>query len=341
MSRRGSPFVPPLAATVHLEASTDNPLPICIVGQYKCGTSWLLAALSAHPELLGVRELGLLQACCDRGGESVSLTEIEVRNRLLFQSSAWSHGNALERTLAREDDSAEVDLRRPLSIADLPPAEVRRFYRRCQAASSPYALMDDFLALIRTRSPGTQAVVLKSANQAGFVDVIHQWRPDARVVVITRDGRDASISAQQYKKLMEDMPWFGGHKPFQELLRDWVSVAKIVDRHHRDSNLYLLRYEDLTNDFSATLGALLSWLGVRDDQSVLDDIEALTDFERVTGRPRGSEGVGVVRKGAVGEWQTSLSSRQKRAAWKLAKSRLEAFGYSESGEVNPLPRPEN
>jgi len=262
---------------------------------------------------------------------------VEHRNRLLFHSSAWSHDGSLERTLATEEDHDNANLQRPLSISDLPPGDVRRFYRQCQSATSPFELMNDFLELACTRAPQSRAIVLKSADQMAFVDAIREWRPDARIVAITRDGRDAAISAQEYKKLMEDKPWFGGHKPFQQLLRDWVQKAKQISHHHKEGKLYLLRYEDLTHDFSGTMGDLFDWLELPTDAETILEIEATTDFERATGRARGSDGVGVIRKGAVGEWQAALTPREKKAAWKLAKSRLHAFGYTESGELRTLP----
>ena len=82
--------------------STSDPAsasPVFIVGQYKCGTSWLLAALSAHPELIGVRELDLLRACLGDDPQPGTLPSLDHRRQYLFEQSSWSHGDAYELSL--------------------------------------------------------------------------------------------------------------------------------------------------------------------------------------------------------------------------------------------------
>ena len=39
--------------------------PVFIIGQAKCGTTWLLRILSAHPHVIGVAEIDVINAACD------------------------------------------------------------------------------------------------------------------------------------------------------------------------------------------------------------------------------------------------------------------------------------
>jgi hypothetical protein len=73
--------------------------PIFIVGQYKCGTSWLLNVLNAHPQIAGVDEIDLVRAACqltmdENGhfmrGSSPRLASVENRMQSFFDRSSWS-----------------------------------------------------------------------------------------------------------------------------------------------------------------------------------------------------------------------------------------------------------
>ncbi len=50
-------------------------------------------------------------------------------------------------------------------------------------------------------------------------------------------------------------------------------------------------------------------------------------------RARGTEVPGVVRKGAVGEWRTSLSKTEEQETWGIAGDMLTEFGYEQDGKV--------
>ena len=105
----------------------------------------------------------------------------------------------------------------------------------------------------------------------------------------------------------------------------------------RSGELRVVRYEDLTRDFGGTLKPLLSWLQLDASDSVIEAINAKSSFEATTGRPRGTDGEGPRRKGAVGEWVDALSKEDKAKAWSLAGEQLSALGYTQDGRFMPLP----
>ncbi|MDP9254715.1 MAG: sulfotransferase, partial [Verrucomicrobiota bacterium] len=61
--------------------------PVFIVGQYKCGTTWLLRILSAHPDVIGVAEIDIVSASCDMKGGAVVLAPTPERLERFFDKS--------------------------------------------------------------------------------------------------------------------------------------------------------------------------------------------------------------------------------------------------------------
>lgn len=82
---------------------------------------------------------------------------------------------------------------------------------------------------------------------------------------------------------------------------------------------------------------LLERLGLEASSEVIKAIQQATDFEAITGRPRGTEGEGIVRKGALGEWVEVLNEEEKDRAWSIAQHALTQLGYSQDGSREPLP----
>ena len=198
--------------------------------------------------------------------------------------------------------------------------------------------MDASIEATSWAAEGRSHLVLKAADQIAVFDSLGKYQPDAPKLAITRDGRDAAISGLHYRRLMakEGAPWFGGEAGFLELLRMWAERAAMLATRAAAGELFLVRYEDLSADFAGTLGPLLEWLGLESSPEVMEAINARTSFEARTGRARGSEGTGVIRKGAVAEWREALTEEEKAKSWQVAGEHLAALGYSEEGPMAPL-----
>src|SRR5262245_53436836 len=124
---------------------------------------------------------------------------------------------------------------------------------------------------------------------------------------------------------------------YWELLRSWADHADKGIAAAGRRQLYLLRYEDLSEDFVATMQPLLQWLGLAASKALLESIEARTSFETLTGRARGTEAKAVMRKGAVGEWREALLPDEQERAWRMAGDQLRAFGYTYDGTRQERP----
>lgn len=312
---------------------------VFIVAQYKCGTSWLLAALSAHPDVLGIREIDIVKATFDwRQGHH--LAESEHRTKAFFGSSAWCPddiGAGIESGSHDSDRPSSRNHRRPQSYKDLEPETVRKLYREIRDADEPDDVVNGFLSAVASGATDQSHLVLKAADQIAVLDLLDRVQPNSPKIAITRDGRDAAISAMHYKKLVENQPWFSGHASYSDLLAGWADRATLLAEAARAGRVFVIRYEDLTNDYESTFGGLLRWLDLDHSESLVHDINERTSFEAMTGRPRGSDGTGVIRKGGIGEWRDTLSADQADASWQSASDALTSLGYTRNGEYEPMP----
>jgi len=324
--------------------------PVFIVGQYKCGTSWLGRILSAHPAVIGVAEIDIIGASCNikRGG--VALAPTRERLERFFDKSTWctaytAAGWEYVDVVARFECGEPIPTRawnrsQPRKFMHLSTAAAGALYRQIKAATTPEQAMNAFLEAVCTDAREESHVVLKAADQISKFQILKAWQPEAKKIVITRDGRDASISARHFEELMRELkPWHGSPfgTDYWNFLRVWADRADKTIVAAGAGQVYVLRYEDLTNDFAGTVRSLLRWLGLGESESLVNTIQAQTSFEAIAGRARGTEAKSVMRKGAVGEWRDVLSADEQARAWRLAGEQLNALGYTLEGTLRPLP----
>ena len=331
-----------------------EPTVTSIIGLYKSGTSWLLSALCHHPQVIGIREFDIIRAIT---GNPRDVPDLNQQSELLvnfFCRSPWCKvpKGLLERTLdlpaeevidiwAKQQNQTwgnPSKLSKPATFFDLDRKVAAQFYDAVRNASSKQELIDQFLEMLSTYSSNADCLLLKAADQIAVFDRLKELVPNTKHVLIMRDGRDASISAFHYRKLMKEKnaPWMNTaeeQRDMKELLRAWASRARMVKRRlEAGEEIYVLRYEDLLLCFHEEFSGLLKWLGLDDSDQIVSEIKIATDFKNVTGRARGTEAKSVVRKGEIGEWVSSFSKDEKEEAWDEAGDLLSYFGYQKNGE---------
>ena len=330
--------------------TTPHLQPVFIVGQYKCGTSWLSRILSAHPAVIGVAEIDVVGASHNIKRGAITIAPTQERLERFFDKSSWctcstAAGWEYVDVVARFERGEPIPTRtwnrsQPRKFMHLSTAAASALYRQIKAATTPEQAMDAFLEAVCTDPCDESHVVLKAADQISKFQILQAWQPEAKKIVITRDGRDASISARHFEELMrEQRPWQGSPfgTDYWNFLRMWADRADKTIVAAGGGQVYVLRYEDLTNDFAGTVRPLLRWLGLAESESLIDTIQAQTSFEAITGRARGTEAKSVIRKGAVGEWRDVLSADEQARAWRVAGEQLSALGYTLEGTLRPLP----
>lgn len=379
--------------------------PIFIVGLYKNGTSWLLAALAAHPEFSALRELDILRSVAYRrwgfrlrpanrrlsgifGRSEFCLLSSEQLAPGAFRRFSVSPEYASVRSVYdlppeiairaivcgnQNSDAAynklpakvSAQLDKPLYCTDFPAFVLTQAFTAVRDGDSTSAVMDGFLAPMLGALPPDRQLVLKGADQILYFDELMKYRPNAPKIAIVRDGRDAAVSSFHYRRLMREqhMGWLHSHWSYSTTMArarevgvrastrinhllgygdDWRLARSIWvwrDRVRRvlkwadRGELYVLRYEDLLEDFQATFAALLAWLGADASESTVAKVAKACSFETVTGRARGEPAAHVIRRGISREWQTALNPKEQQLAWRIAGAELVALGYGKDGTI--------
>jgi hypothetical protein len=252
---------------------------------------------------------------------------------------------------------------RPLGFLNFPTPLLEQAFAALRDAKDPTSAVDGFLAALAPGYPAGRGLVLKGADQVLCFDALRDLKPTAPKIAIVRDGRDAAVSAFHYRQLMRQkrMAWHHGHFSYLRpvaLLReagirsvqatrramgygdDWRlgrSMSVWADRVRRvlaaaeRGELYVMRYEDLLDDFDASFTRLLGWLGADAKPATVAAVARASSFEAVSGRPRGVGGEDVMRKGVAGEWRESLNPRDRALAWRAAGAELAAMGFTRDG----------
>jgi hypothetical protein len=157
-----------------------------------------------------------------------------------------------------------------------------------------------------------------------YVDAIDEIWPEARFVVLVRDGRDVALS-------LRGVP-FGANNVYAAA-RSWADGVRLGQEAQlrRPDRTLTVRYEDLVANPEPQVRALCSFLGLTYDSDMLE-IQR-TDPGKIV-QDQASwftnvfEGINAT---AVGRWRTEMSERERRVFAAVAGNELRALGY-ESGE---------
>ncbi|HEY3645676.1 MAG TPA: sulfotransferase domain-containing protein [Gammaproteobacteria bacterium] len=227
-------------------STRPGPDPVCIVGLYKNGTSWLLSAFAAHPQFAALRELDILRSMTGRDGRTLLPRRERLANVFGKSSFCALRAEHLAPGAFRthlsdpkpEPATSLYDLPahlaigvlremvktqggksregRPLGFLNFEPPLLEKAFEAIRDAETAAAAMDGFLAALAPGYPPDRRLVLKGADQVLCFDALQEWRPAAPKVAIVRDGRDAAVSAFHYRRVMrtERMAWHHGYMSF-------------------------------------------------------------------------------------------------------------------------------
>ena len=145
--------------------------------------------------------------------------------------------------------------------------------------------------------------------------------PSAKYVYVYRNPKDVLVSAYHHLSGMKIPLFEGSFEQFYNLyvLTNGMGAFKHIKgyfQHSQDTNLYILSYEELKNNFKQKIEKLSHFLGLPFDEEIYDTIANETNFEamRSNGLTNRSsmmrEGVHFLRKGIVGGWKEELSVEQ-------------------------------
>ncbi len=100
-----------------------------------------------------------------------------------------------------------------------------------------------------TVAAGKRRWVEKTPRHIRKMDILRDLCPEAYFLVIMRDGRDVACSLKAR---------FG---EFEKGVNRWVSDNKVAQEHWSHPNTFVLKYEDLIEDFTGTVTGLVQFIG--------------------------------------------------------------------------------
>lgn len=321
-----------LQGTSQPQSSSTSPV-FFVIGQKKSGTTWLMQMLDAHPEILCKGEGRFFGA----GWRKEALKDM----RILQQPTSL-----YEAMLSAEDLRLWIE-RSPWSRDDRAVEHLDNLTRMA---------VDYFLTqqLVRTgkKMVGDKSPLLTPDT----VQEMSRIYPEAKVIHIIRDGRDAVVSATHHvwnfnkgrehpqvvakrdayrenpRKLLETEEGIFTGNMLKRVAAEWKSRVGGAVEYGPDcfgDNYIEIKYEDLLERPEEGMKWLLEFLGADAGEESAKRCVNAASFETLTkGRKRGEEVPGAfVRKGVAGDWKNVFTEHNKRVFKEEAGDLLIRLGY--------------
>jgi hypothetical protein len=197
----------------------------------------------------------------------------------------------------------------------------------------------------------------------GVIKEIHSIYPEAKVIHMIRDGRDAEVSWTHHRwNMSKDQGGIQVLSPGEserreaylrdprkaietgiidpEVLRNRAAMWKeSVGRAMKDgpellgANYTEVKYECLLEDTASELERLLEFLSAKVGRSVVEKCVRKADFESLSkGRQKGEEDpTSLLRKGIAGDWRNVFTEKDKAIFKEEAGDLLIELGYERDG----------
>ncbi len=278
--------------------------PFLVVGAIKSGTTWVQLLLDAHPEI-----------SCRGEGHVLShlkgpFQEILSRyNRLLIEKNT--------KVFPTLPDYPLLD--REQALALLRAVQLLQYSR-----------------IADMKGPQVRAVGDKTPDYAAQLPLIHEMLPEARIIHVVRDGRDAAVSAWHHNMRLTPewaIETYGTVDGFALFFADvWVNHAGAAETFaaaHPDLCL-TVRYEALKTRPADELTRILSFLDITAPEETIAACLAATRFETLSGgrKPGDDDGSSLFRKGVVGDHASALKASTIAGFGQKAGSLLRQLGYA-------------
>ena len=177
-------------------------------------------------------------------------SQIAIPPETKFFFSFFGHGRAQQlRHLERLNADLDIRLRRPAARIVTPEAG-RAFFNDLARRY-----------VERLGKPGVTAFGEKTPEHSGYLPRIRQLFPEAKIIVLYRDGRDVAASLSR-------MPWTSPDLYVNFLV--WIYYNSVLGRARRDRlpNLYFARYEAIVADPATEMANILDFLDLPYESAV-------------------------------------------------------------------------
>lgn len=183
-----------------------------------------------------------------------------------------------------------------------------------------------------------RVVCCKEPHGSIGADVLLGALPDARLLVLLRDGRDvvdSELDAASAGSWATGMTagFAGAEQDRLAYVRDrahlWVARTMAVQRAHEahdPARRMTVRYEDLLDDPAAHLGRVVAWLGLDVDAGAVAEVADALAVDNVPDHQRGPGH--FVRAARPGGWRTNLTDEEQAELERIAGPTLRELGYA-------------
>jgi len=302
---------------------------VWLMGSPRTGTTWLLRML-IHPWILASRRAsGIVRPMAARRAplpDVVPINETFLPLHLI--------------PLTPGSESWEGSASEAPSLAAARAGEPAYFFSEEFAAAWRPELRRMILARLRAQVDLARArhsldeplVLIKEPNGSHGAELLMSLLPTARLLFVTRDGRDVVDSLLDAERSWAAAGSAPGSERIASVRRHswhWLTFTSAVQRAYeaRPPHLrHMVRYEDLRSAPVGSLAPILSWLGLADDGAQVRDAVEANAFESV---PRFMKGPGTPRRAATpGLWRTNLSGEEQAAMSEIMGDKLAELGYA-------------
>jgi len=160
----------------------------------------------------------------------------------------------------------------------------------------------------------------KTPEHSGQLPRIRQLFPEAKILVLYRDGRDVASSLRR-------MPWMSSDLYVNFMV--WLYYCTVLRRQTAEPspNVYSARYEDIVNDPEHEFGGILNFLGLPNQPGVA---RGFGNREGIPEREYGwkERALQKITRERVGVFREDLSRAELETLERLGRHMLTTHGYS-------------
>lgn len=228
--------------------SASTPGHVFIVGCPRSGTTFLQAALAAHPLILSMPETAFFEHVVP-GKPDLCIADgrLSMRLRRHGRLRSLHHRRWLRHVFA--------DLAQALDLREKRP---RRRYLLSAYVRDFVAVLDE-VSLARGRSVWIE----KTPNHIFHIDTIAEHVPNPKFVHVLRNGEDVVASLiDACLRYQHEMTGRAFDKSIPHWIAHWNAAMEIHERHAGDADHCIVFYEDLITDFAGEYARLCKFLGV-------------------------------------------------------------------------------
>jgi len=180
-------------------------------------------------------------------------------------------------------------------------------------------------------SLGKRHWVEKTPKHIYYIEKILKLVPNARIVLIIRDGRDVALSIKARTK------------KFEEGIRRWIKDNKAGQQFWDHPRLLKIKYEDIIEDFQKTISLILNFIG----ENYESDVEQFHKkpkrfYSEIISKPESVHGknhdqyrnwqINQKLFDGRGKWKHEMSEEEKIIFKSKAGPMLNEYDYTKDNE---------